>query len=135
MTISGKIHTVAIVGVGLIGGSFALALRKAGFAGEILGVSSPPAIQAGISVGAISRGVSLDEAAARADLIYLAQPVDRILETIEMLGALARPGSLITDGGSTKAVIVRKASEHIRNASFLGGHPMAGKEQRGVEAA
>lgn len=135
MTAPGKIHTVAIVGVGLIGGSFALALRQAGFAGEIVGVSSPAAIQAGISTGAISRGVSLEEAATSADLIYLAQPVDRILQTIEALGDLTRPGSLVTDGGSTKSVIVAKASKHIHTASFLGGHPMAGKEQRGVEAA
>lgn len=130
-----KIQTVAIVGVGLIGGSFALALRDAGFHGEIVGVSSPPAIEAGLRFGAISRGVTLEEAAAVADLLYLAQPVDRILESIELLGRLLTRNCLITDGGSTKAAIVGKASEHILSAAFLGGHPMAGKEQRGVEAA
>jgi prephenate dehydrogenase len=130
-----KIQTIAIIGVGLIGGSFALALREAGFSGEIVGVSSPPAIQVGIDYGAISRGVSLEEAAASADLLYLAQPVDRILETIEVLGRIVTRNSLITDGGSTKSVIVKKASEHLGSAAFLGGHPMAGKEQRGVEAA
>lgn len=134
-----KIKTVAIVGVGLIGGSFALALREAGFPGEIVGVSSAPAIDAGIAVGAISRGISLEEAVVSADLIYLAQPVDRILESIEELGEIlgrrARRDCLITDGGSTKSVIARKASEHIRSAAFLGGHPMAGKEQRGVQAS
>lgn len=130
-----KIQRVAIVGVGLIGGSFALALREAGFAGEIVGVSSPPAIEAGVRFGAISRGVTLEEAAAMADLLYLAQPVDRILESIELLGRFIRRNCLVTDGGSTKAAIVEKASEHIRSAAFLGGHPMAGKEQRGVKAA
>jgi len=130
-----KIQTIAIVGVGLIGGSFALALREAGFSGGIVGVSSPPAIQVGIDYGAISRGVSLEEAASIADLIYLAQPVDRILETIEVLGRITTRNCLITDGGSTKSVIVKKASEHLRSAAFLGGHPMAGKEQRGMEAA
>ncbi len=132
---SKKIQTVAIVGVGLIGGSFALALREAGFSGEIVGVSSSPAINAGVAAGAISRGVSLAEAAAIADFIYLAQPVDRILESIEFLGRLATKDCLITDGGSTKSIIVAKACEHIREAVFLGGHPMAGKEQRGVEAS
>lgn len=126
--------TVAIVGVGLIGGSFGLALRKAGFAGEILGVSSPSALEAGMRTGAISRGATLDEAAANADLIYLAQTVDRILTTLELLGPIAYSECLITDAGSTKAAIVRKATECVRSA-FLGGHPIAGKEQRGVEAA
>ncbi len=128
-------ETVAIVGVGLIGASFGLALRQAGFRGELMGVSSPGAVQAGIESGAIDRAGTLEEAAAKAQLIYLAQPVDRILETLETLGPIAREGCLITDAGSTKGVIVRKASEHIRHATFLGGHPMAGKEHRGAQAA
>lgn len=123
--------TVAIAGVGLIGGSFGLALRAAGFDGEILGVSSAPAVAAGIARGAISAGVTLAQAAARADLLYLAQPVDRILETLTTLGSLASPECLITDAGSTKCEIVRRAA----TLHFLGGHPLAGKERRGVEAA
>lgn len=128
-------QTVAIVGVGLIGASFGLAIRKAGFKGAILGVSSAPAIQAGLDAGAISRGSNLDEAAALADLIYLAQPVDRILETLVRLGPIARKGTLITDAGSTKVQIVRTAHLHIGEACFVGGHPMAGKETRGAQAA
>ena len=81
--------TVAIVGVGLIGGSFGLALRAAGFDGEIFGVSSPPALESALRIGAISSPATLEEAAQRADLIYLAQPVDRILETLEKLGPIA----------------------------------------------
>jgi prephenate dehydrogenase len=127
--------TAAIVGVGLIGGSFALALRKAGFSGQILGVSSLPAIELARASGVIDRGVSLEEAAAQADLIYLAQPVDRILDTLVRLGPIAPPGCLITDAGSTKAAIARQASIHVTAARFLGGHPMAGKESRGVESA
>ena len=126
-------QTVAIIGVGLIGGSFGLALRKAGFAGEILGVSSPAAIETGIAVRAISRGTTLEEAAETADLIYLAQPVDRILKTLESLGRMARKECLITDAGSTKGAIVQKALECVISAEFLGGHPLAGKEQRGAE--
>jgi prephenate dehydrogenase len=123
--------TVGIVGVGLIGGSFGLAMRAAGFSGEILGVSSPSAIAAGIARGAISAGATLEQAAAEADLLYLAQPVDRILQTLTALGAIARPECLITDAGSTKQEIVRQSA----GLPFLGGHPLAGKEQRGVEAA
>jgi len=127
--------TVAIAGVGLIGASFGLALRKAGFSGEILGVSSPPAIEAGLRSGAITRAATLEEAAESAGLIYLAQPVDRILTTLETLGPIAPASCLITDAGSTKSAIVRKASEYVREASFLGGHPLAGKEQSGAEMA
>ena len=126
--------TVAIVGVGLIGGSFGLAVRKAGFDGEILGVSSPSAVEAAIRAGAISRKASLEEAATSADLIYLAQTVDRILTTLETLGPIANSDCLITDAGSTKTAIVRKATKYVRSG-FIGGHPIAGKEQRGVEAA
>jgi prephenate dehydrogenase len=128
-------QSVAIVGVGLIGASFGLALRKAGFAGEITGVSSAPAIAEGLERGAISREATLQEAAAQADLIYLAQPVDRILLTIAELGPLARAGCLITDAGSTKTEIVDQARKSIKLATFLGGHPLAGKEQRGAGAA
>lgn len=127
--------TVAIVGVGLIGGSFGLALRAAGFDGEIIGVSSPAAVETALRAGAIGSRATLEQAAQRADLIYLAQPVNRILETLEKLGPIAPAHCLITDAGSTKALIVRKASESVREGSFLGGHPIAGKERRGADAA
>ncbi len=126
--------TVAIAGVGLIGGSFGLALRDAGFAGKILGVSSSASIDAGIRAGAIDRGATLDEVAERADLIYLSQPIEQILTTLDALGPIARAGCLITDAGSTKQAIVERALDRIKHASFIGGHPMAGKEQRGAEA-
>jgi prephenate dehydrogenase len=128
-------NTIAIVGVGLIGGSFGLALRKAGFTGPILGVSSPSTLAAAREVGAISAPATLEQAAAEADLLYLAQPVDRILSTLEKLAPLIRPECIVTDVGSTKAAIVRKAHEYLPAQNFLGGHPMAGKEQRGAHAA
>lgn len=125
-------NRVAIAGVGLIGGSFALALRKAGFAGELTGISSASTIQAAVARGVIARGTTLEEAAESADVIYLAQPIDQILRTLEVLGPMAHSGCLITDAGSTKSLIDEKARECLRFATFLGGHPMAGKEQRGV---
>lgn len=129
------LETIAVAGLGLIGGSFALALRKAGFAGEIIGVSSPPAVDAAIRLGAISRAVSLEEAAAVADLIYLAQPIDGIIRSVRALSSLIRPDCLVTDAGSTKATIVRTALQYLPSSAFLGGHPLAGKERRGIEAA
>ncbi len=127
-------ETVVIAGVGLIGGSFGLALKSAGFRGRILGVSSPQTIEKALRRGAIDEGASLEEAAPRADLIYLAGPIRAILGTIPKLDGLARPGTLVTDAGSTKRRIC-EAGSRLRGALFLGGHPMAGKEKRGVEEA
>jgi prephenate dehydrogenase len=126
---------VAIAGVGLIGGSFALALRKAGFQGKIIGVSSRETVNAALELGVIDEALPLAEAAAQADMVYLAQPIDRILSTLDELDAYVRPGTLITDAGSTKSAIVARAAERIRRGKFVGGHPMAGKQTRGVAEA
>ena len=125
-------ETIAIVGVGLIGGSFGLALKQAGFRGTILGVSSPAAVRAGLDRGAIDRGATLEEAAREADLLYLAQPIGRILDALHHLDPLVRPEALVTDAGSTKHAIVTAARRLLRRCQFLGGHPLAGKEKRGA---
>ena len=128
--------TVAVVGVGLIGGSFALALKRSGFKGRILGISSPSSIEKGLKYRVIDEGVGLEDGLARADLVYLAQPILRIIAQIPEVARLAKPGALITDAGSTKAAIVARAAESFGPETlFLGGHPMAGKEGRGVEIA
>jgi prephenate dehydrogenase len=128
-------QNVVIVGTGLIGSSFGLALRKAGFTGTITGVSSEPAIASAIAVGAIDRGTSLEAAVPEADLVFLSQTIGRILDTLRHLDPLLSPGTLITDAGSTKCAIVDLARQTLTRAQFLGGHPMAGKETRGAEAA
>src|SRR5205823_2891389 len=109
-----------IVGAGLIGGSFGLALKKAGFRGEILGVSSDGAIAEALRRGAIDRGLPLAEAATRADLIYLAQPIGRVLDTLRRLDDLVKADALITDAGSTKSAIVSLARKVIHRCQFLG---------------
>jgi prephenate dehydrogenase len=128
-------ETVAIVGVGLIGGSFGLALKKAGFAGRIVGVSSQRSTSQALERGAIDEALPLPEAIAAADLVYLAQPIGRILDSIRHLDRLVRPGCLVTDAGSTKGEIVALARQHVLRCQFLGGHPLAGKERRGVAYA
>lgn len=128
-------RTVAIVGVGLIGGSFGLALRKAGFKGSIVGVSSERSIGQAVGRGAIDRGVTLEEAGAIANLIFLSQPISGIIETIGKLDALVCGDALVTDAGSTKQTIVNEARRSLTRCAFLGGHPMAGKELRGAAAA
>ena len=128
-------NTVTIVGTGLIGASFGLALRQAGFNGTIFGVSSPKALEEAVAAGAIDRGMPLEEAVPQAGLVFLSQAIGRILDTIHHLDPLLQPGALVTDAGSTKTEIVDLAGQQIRRAQFLGGHPMAGKEQRGAAAA
>src|ERR1017187_6885671 len=130
-----NMQNLVIVGTGLIGSSFGLALRQAGFTGAITGVSSPHAIAEALSRGAIDRGASLEEAIPEADLVFLSQTIGRILDTIRHLDPLLKPGTLATDAGSTKCAIVDVARSPLTHAQFLGGHPMAGKETRGASAA
>jgi prephenate dehydrogenase len=127
--------SAAVVGVGLIGGSFALALRASGFAGKIIGVSSPEAVRVAIENGVIDEALPLAEAAALADLIYLARPIEGILAVLDELDQHVQPGTLITDAGSTKSAICARAAEKIHRGRFVGGHPMAGKEARGAGEA
>ena len=128
-------ETVAIVGVGLIGASFGLALRRAGFRGAIVGVSNPEALAEAKAAGAIDSSASLADACSTADLVYLSQTVDRIVETLQLLGPFVRPGTLVTDAGSTKTAITKQAARSLPDAGFIGGHPLAGKEKRGASAA
>lgn len=128
-------RTVSIVGVGLMGGSFALALRKEGFKGKIIGVSSPRTVATALEIKVIDEALPLDDAVSQSDLVFLAQPIEKILATLDVIDEAARPGTLITDAGSTKSAIVEKAARKIKRGRFVGGHPMAGKESRGVEAA
>jgi prephenate dehydrogenase len=127
--------SVSVVGVGLMGGSFALALRKAGFRGKIIGVSSPATVAAALERRVIDQALPLRDAVAQSDLIYLAQPIERILATIDEIDPWIGPETLVTDAGSTKTAIVERAAEKIRRGRFIGGHPMAGKQSRGVSEA
>lgn len=129
------IETVTIVGVGLIGGSFALGLRETGFRGRLLGVSSQRTLETAKRMDVIDEGVSLEEGVRRADLVYLAQPISQILHVIPQIGAWLGPEAVVTDAGSTKVQIEQAAQAHLPAGSFVGGHPMAGKESRGVESA
>ncbi len=128
---------VAIIGTGLIGGSFALALRQlfpsVSFVGYSRGGSSGRAGAAGVVDEATS---DLAAAVRGADLVYIALPIGASIESLGVIAKSAEPSALITDACSTKAVICRAAKDHFRGgARFFGAHPMAGKEQSGVEHA
>jgi prephenate dehydrogenase len=130
---------VALVGVGLIGGSMGLALRRSGFAGEIVGVSRPATLDQAVALGAIDRGWDYSQLALAvdgADLVVLCTPIRSILELLSPLADCVRPGALVTDVGSTKRCIMARATEVLpAGVDFVGGHPMAGSEKAGVTAA
>jgi prephenate dehydrogenase len=128
---------IAIIGLGLMGGSWALALKRGGFAGRSIGFDRPEVLSRAIVSGAVDEGAADVASAVRgAGLVVLATPVGAILDLLTKLKAVADPQSLITDVGSTKRVICQRAGELLGDAPlFLGGHPLAGKEQSGFEHA
>jgi prephenate dehydrogenase len=133
-----EFKSVCVVGCGLIGGSFALALRRAGFTGRITacgGSRSPRlAVERGF-VDAVEESFERGEV-CEADLIYLASPIGGIIDFLRTRPKQIRPGAIVTDAGSSKAEICRVARESLpRGVTFIGGHPMAGGENTGVHYA
>ncbi len=139
---------VTIVGVGLIGGSLGLALKKHGFRGVIAGVGRRPTLEKALAAGAIDQAYEkLEPGVQGADLVYLATPISTILDLMPRVRQAAAPGALVTDAGSTKAQITDRATllfcdgpqsssqRPPQSPLFIGGHPMAGSEKRGVENA
>jgi prephenate dehydrogenase len=131
-------HTLTIVGVGLLGGSIGLAAKQRDLVRRVVGVGHQwPSLALAQRRGAIDEG-TLDLAAGvrEADLIVLCTPVDRIVEQALTVSANCPSDALLTDVGSTKAAIVRSLDGRLpRGLAFVGGHPLAGSEKRGVEFA
>lgn len=129
---------IAVVGVGLIGGSFALALRGAGRVKEIIGVGRSRAnLERAKARGVIDRDASLADAVRGVDLVFLAMPVGATPDVLYTIAAHLGPDTVITDAGSTKRDVVDAARAALGGgfAKFVPGHPIAGAEQSGVEAA
>lgn len=129
---------ITIVGAGLIGGSFALAARRAGLCERITGFNGGHSLDEALSRGIIDEAEeSFDRGeTCKADLIYLAAPVGGIIEFLRRHNHLIKPGAIITDAGSSKREIVKAAREHLPSEMFfIGGHPMAGSHNAGVEFA
>jgi prephenate dehydrogenase len=129
---------VAIIGVGLIGGSIGLALKKKRISRQILGVCRhQSSINKAKRVRAIDQG-SLDykSAVQDAELIILASPVGQIIKTARVISPYLKKGCIVTDAGSTKEELVRRIEKIIpRGCYFVGAHPLAGSEKRGVDVA
>jgi len=128
---------VAIVGTGLIGGSFGLALRKHHPSIPIRGWDRPEVLDRALQLGAISEpSKTIPEAIHGADLVYIALPIGATIEFLPLIAGSIAPLALVTDACSTKTAICRAALEAFREgAKFLGGHPIAGKEVSGIENA
>lgn len=131
------VERLALIGTGLIGGSFALAAKEARAVGEVLGVGRNPAtLESARALGVIDRPASYADA-GEADVILLALPVGETGAVLEKLVPHLKPGAIVTDAGSTKANVVAAARAALgaRMADFVPGHPIAGSEQSGPAAA
>jgi prephenate dehydrogenase len=128
---------VAIIGTGLIGGSFALALRQIFPTTSLVGFSRSGSCERARDTGVVDEATpDLAAAVSGADLVYIALPIGASIESLGAIAKSAEPHALVTDACSTKTVICRAAKDHFRGgARFFGAHPMAGKEQSGVEHA
>ena len=133
------IRQITIIGTGLIGGSLALALKRRKFPGQIVGCDREAVLKRAAAAGVIDASqVRPSQAVHGSQIVVLATPVLSIIDLIGRLGPALPAGTLLTDVGSTKADIAARAKavfgKHVATR-FLGGHPMAGKEQSGVEFA
>lgn len=131
--------TVAIVGVGLIGGSIGLALQARRLSGRVIGVGRSAESLAAARRAKVVTESSLDLAAAvaEADLVVVATDVGTVAPLLDRIDEAVRPGTLITDAGSTKASIVAawEKRRRTRRGRFVGGHPIAGSHKSGPAAA
>lgn len=127
---------IVIVGLGLIGGSLGLALKHAGLSGaELVGYARNPEVAAkAVKMGAVDRtSDSLASAVDAADVVILAAPAVAMKEIMQKIAPHLKSGCTVTDTASTKAMVMKWAEDYLpASASFIGGHPMAGKESAGL---
>lgn len=129
---------IGIVGVGLIGGSIAAALRKSGYEGKIVGFGrNAQRLRKAQSLGLITDfATEPDQKVADLSLIVVCTPVDRIVEDVQRFAERSSPGTIITDAGSVKESLCRDLEDLAEgDVTFLGSHPLAGSEKNGFEHA
>ncbi len=128
---------VCIIGVGLLGGSIGMRLRRDKTAREVVGLGRDIAkLQSAVKHGAIDRGFdSFEQACAESDLVVACTPVQQIPESIREAARWASPQALFTDVGSTKSSIVTTLDGSTLGKRFIGSHPIAGSDKSGVEHA
>jgi prephenate dehydrogenase len=133
------IERLAIIGVGLIGGSLARALKRAGTVGEVVGCGRNAAdLQKGVELGVIDRySTEPAQAVAGADMVLVATPVGSMRSIFEKIAVHLGPDTIVTDAGSVKASVIADARAVLGEtfARFVPGHPIAGTEQSGIAAS
>ncbi len=128
--------TVTIVGVGLISGSFALAMKEHGFATKVIGVSrTKESEQKALALGLIDEAMSLEDAVKQSDFIYVAIPVDATIPMMEKIMNMITDKQIVVDAGSTKNALCKALANHPMRKRFVATHPMWGTEFSGPEAA
>jgi prephenate dehydrogenase len=127
---------VGIIGIGLIGGSIAKALRTSGWASELIGIEANPAhVVKALSLRLVDQVLPLAEAVERVDVFVCATPVDILVQIIPQVLDLLKPGQIVIEVGSTKTPVYEALKNHPKRAQFVSTHPMAGTEFSGPEAA
>mgnify|MGYP003814484885 CR=1 FL=1 len=127
---------LAVIGLGLIGGSMAIDLKKARFATEVIGVDSDAGhVEQALNIGFIDRTATLEEACKEADLVLIAVPVDKILTILPFVLDHIPVHATVTDMGSTKRMITGTVKNHPMRRNYVPAHPMAGTENSGPTAA
>ena len=128
--------TVTVVGVGLISGSFALALKEKNLARHIIGVSRTGAsAKRALDLGLIDETLPLNEAVAKSDFIYVAIPVDATIPVVLQVMDMINDNQIVADAGSTKFALSKALEDHPKRNRFVSTHPMWGTEYSGPEAA
>ena len=127
---------ITIVGVGLISGSFALALKEKGIAKNIIGVSRTQAsLDKAKELGIIDEALPLEEAVKKSDFIYVAIPVDVTVPVMKQIMDIINDKQIVADAGSTKYALCKSLEDHPKRKRFVATHPMWGTEYSGPEAA
>lgn len=127
---------VGIIGIGLIGGSIAKALRSSAWASELIGIEANPAhaVKA-LSLRLVDEVLPLEEAIERVDVFVCATPVDILVQIIPNVLDRLKPGQIVIEVGSTKSPVYEALKNHPKRKQFVSTHPMAGTEFSGPEAA
>ena len=129
-------NNITIVGVGLISGSFALAMKEKGFAQKVIGVSRTQAsLEKAMQLGIIDEALPLEDAVKQSDFIYVAIPVDVTIPVMRQIMDLLNDKQIVADAGSTKYALCKALEDHPMRKRFVATHPMWGTEYSGPEAA
>src|SRR5687767_7644192 len=129
-------NTVTIVGVGLISGSFSLALKDRSLVKKVIGVSRTEASgKKALELGLVDEILPLEEAVKQSDLIYVAIPVDATIGVMQQIMDLVTDKQIVADAGSTKHALCSALNDHPMRKRFVATHPMWGTEYSGPESA